>query len=390
MAAPVIADDLLILDVRDDAELELLLKLSDALLGVRPALARPGTQLRDQLIQLLKFLPRALADALTLPRLKDLVAHGKLDDLLITDHAIARPHNPWRGRIFRIYRLEFLRMRRSLGNARCGLAIAIEDPGHEPDPLFRIGVGYVRCAESAVPNDVAQFPELLPDHREIIDDRLEITSPGGLLPGVTIEKMQEGFSKIRNKALAHAFLYMNMIEEWGSGIPKLMREMKEYGLRKPEFIDLEIGFRVNLYRNQGDAGVAGSKINASTEKQKTSIENGNSDTKTSITPTNFSIENFCAGNAGLCANTEISTEPDNTSQKGDRTSAEAYPETELNDREKKLLELIRENPGITMNRMAAVCGLSKSSIRYTLDGLRSRGVITRKGSQKKGEWVIHG
>ncbi len=379
MAAPVIADDLLILDVRDDAELELLLKLSDALLGVRP-----GTQLRDQLIQLLKFLPRALADALTLPRLKDLVAHGKLDDLLITDHAIARPHNPWRGRIFRIYRLEFLRMRRSLGNARCGLAIAIGDPGQEPDPLFRIGVCYVRCAEGAVPNDVAQFPELLPDHREIIDDRLEIISPGGLLPGVTIEKMQEGFSKIRNKALAHAFLYMNMIEEWGSGIPKLMREMKEYGLREPEFIDLEIGFRVNLYRNQGDAGVAWSKINASTEKQKTSIEKGNSDTKTSMTPTSCSTENFCA-------NTEISTEPDNTSQKGGRTSAEAYPAGNgLNDREKKLLELIRENPSITMNRMAAGCGLSKSSIRYTLDGLRSREVITRKGSQKKGVWVIHG
>ena len=108
----------------------------------------------------------------------------------------------------------------------------------------------------------------------IYDDRLEITSPGGLLPGVTIEKMQEGFSKIRNKALAHAFLYMNMIEEWGSGIPKLMREMKEYGLREPEFIDLEIGFRVNLYRNRGDAGVAGSKINASTEKQNTSYRNG--------------------------------------------------------------------------------------------------------------------
>jgi predicted HTH transcriptional regulator len=109
-----------------------------------------------------------------------------------------------------------------------------------------------------------------------------------------------------------------------------------------------------------------------------------------MTPTNCSTENFCAGNAGFCANTENSTEPDNTSQKDDRTSAEAYSETELNDREKKLLELIRENPSITMNRMAAVCGLSKSSIRYTLDGLRNRGVITRKGSQKKGLWMIHG
>lgn len=48
----------------------------------------------------------------------------------------------------------------------------------------------------------------------IYDDRLEITSPGGLMPGVTLDKMKEGYSKIRNRALAHAFLYMNLIEAW--------------------------------------------------------------------------------------------------------------------------------------------------------------------------------
>ncbi len=82
----------------------------------------------------------------------------------------------------------------------------------------------------------------------VYDDRLEITSPGGLLPGVTIERMKEGYSKIRNRALAHAFLYMNMIEAWGSGIPKLMESMREYGLEEPEFIDMGIGLRINLYR----------------------------------------------------------------------------------------------------------------------------------------------
>lgn len=39
----------------------------------------------------------------------------------------------------------------------------------------------------------------------IYDDRLEITSPGGLMPGVTIGRMKEGYSQIRNRALAHAF-----------------------------------------------------------------------------------------------------------------------------------------------------------------------------------------
>ena len=44
----------------------------------------------------------------------------------------------------------------------------------------------------------------------IYDDRLEITSPGGLLPGVTIELMKEGFSKIRNRSLANAFAYTEL------------------------------------------------------------------------------------------------------------------------------------------------------------------------------------
>ena len=62
--------------------------------------------------------------------------------------------------------------------------------------------------------------------------------------------MKQGFSKIRNRALANAFAYMNLVEAWGSGIPKLMQSMKEYGLREPEFVDMDVAFRVNLYRGQ--------------------------------------------------------------------------------------------------------------------------------------------
>lgn len=35
----------------------------------------------------------------------------------------------------------------------------------------------------------------------------------------------------------------------GSGIPKLMDAMREYGLREPEFRDMQIVFRINLYRD---------------------------------------------------------------------------------------------------------------------------------------------
>ena len=61
------------------------------------------------------------------------------------------------------------------------------------------------------------------------DNRLEITSPGKLPMGQTIERMKEGYSKIRNEALA--FAYMNLIEHWGSGIPRIIDKVKAAGLR---------------------------------------------------------------------------------------------------------------------------------------------------------------
>ena len=57
-------------------------------------------------------------------------------------------------------------------------------------------------------NAVMNCSFLQPSHIQvaIYDDRLEITSTGGLMPGMTIERMKEGYSKIRNRALAHDFL----------------------------------------------------------------------------------------------------------------------------------------------------------------------------------------
>ena len=88
----------------------------------------------------------------------------------------------------------------------------------------------------------------------LFDDRLEVTSPGMLDNEITIEKMKTGLSKIRNKGIAAAFSYMNIVEAWGSGIPKMFREAKEYGLREPKLLDMGSDFRVNLYRKAAAVG----------------------------------------------------------------------------------------------------------------------------------------
>lgn len=91
----------------------------------------------------------------------------------------------------------------------------------------------------------------------IYDNRLEITSPGKIPMGQTLERMKEGYSQIRNEALACAFAYMNLIEHWGSGIPRIIGRVRAAGLSEPEFIGGDVDLRINIYRNQSCKETAG-------------------------------------------------------------------------------------------------------------------------------------
>lgn len=161
----------------------------------------------------------------------------------------------------------------------------------------------------------------------VYDDRLEITSPGGLMPGVTLDKMKEGYSKIRNRALTHAFSYMNLIEAWGSGIPKLMEAMREYGLRDPEFCDLEIGFRINLYRKEENE-LKGSQKGAEKElKNRAQIKNG-------------------------------------------------------------ILQRMQENPAITQRKLMEEFELTRKQIQTIIKELQENGIVERQGPARSGKWVV--
>ena len=82
----------------------------------------------------------------------------------------------------------------------------------------------------------------------LYDDRLEVSSPGTLYGGLTMEEAMGGRSKIRNRAVAEVFSRMELIEEWGTGIQRILKRAREYGLPTPEFLEIGGTFRVNLYR----------------------------------------------------------------------------------------------------------------------------------------------
>lgn len=41
---------------------------------------------------------------------------------------------------------------------------------------------------------------------------------------------------------------MGLIEAWGTGIPRMIKECREYGLREPVFEELGDGIRITIFR----------------------------------------------------------------------------------------------------------------------------------------------
>ena len=123
---------------------------------------------------------------------------------------------------------------------------------------------------------------------------------------------------------------MKIIEKWGSGIPRIIRECKEYGLPEPEFLDFDGDFRVNMYRK---AAVGA---------------NGISDTKNDTNDTNDTNE----------TNETIA------------------------------MRLIHENPAITQKEMKEKMGVSIVTIKRLMADLQKNGKIQRQGSSRSGKWLI--
>ena len=161
----------------------------------------------------------------------------------------------------------------------------------------------------------------------LFDDRLEVTSPGMLLNGVSIKKMKEGYSKPRNRAIASAFAYMKIIEKWGSGIPRILLECSEYGLPEPDF---DGDFRVNMYRQLP-------------EKDWSHTDDTKHDTNDT-----------------------------------------------LSENDTKILNLIRENPSITQAELKEKLQVSIVTVKRLMANLQKRGLIERQGSSRKGKWIIIG
>ena len=83
----------------------------------------------------------------------------------------------------------------------------------------------------------------------IYDDVLNIVSPGGLPSSLTEETILEGRSEIRNRVVARVFKELDYIEQWGSGIRRIISACATAGLAAPVFREKGDFFDVEIFRN---------------------------------------------------------------------------------------------------------------------------------------------
>jgi len=77
-------------------------------------------------------------------------------------------------------------------------------------------------------------------------DRIEVENPGGLLPPITVETLGHTPPVWRNPDLAGLLYRLGYIEQFGTGIERMRRDMRAHGLPEPRFETGPGWFRVTF------------------------------------------------------------------------------------------------------------------------------------------------
>ncbi len=124
-------------------------------------------------------------------------------------------------------------------------SIEISSSRHTPRPMVPPIAVREAVINAAVHADYSERGT--PISVSIFSDRIEVENPGLLPFGLTIEDIQGGASKLRNRVIGRVFKDLQLIEQWGSGIQRMTNACREAGLAEPLLEERAAGFRVTIY-----------------------------------------------------------------------------------------------------------------------------------------------
>ena len=169
-------------------------------------------------------------------------------------------------------------------------------------------------------------------HLDIYDDRIVVTSPGGMYNGMLIQNLDisDVSSERRNPILANVMAQLDFMEKRGSGLTRICNETKALeGYKdelKPVFKSTPTQFQTIIYAN-----VDGELVTKDVTKDVTK---------------------------------------------------------ELPERQLVILQMVSANASITISEMSHKAGVVIRTIIRDIENLQTKGYLTRKGGRKDGEWLL--
>ena len=103
----------------------------------------------------------------------------------------------------------------------------------------------------------------------VYDDRIEFVSVGGLPSGIALEDILLGLSVCRNPKLAAVFYRLNLIEAYGTGMPKILKAYAGSGV-KPKIEVSSNAFKITL-PNRNSATRALTAVSDTTKSKEEQI-----------------------------------------------------------------------------------------------------------------------
>ena len=168
------------------------------------------------------------------------------------------------------------------------------------------------------------FSNEVPPKFEFFKDRIEVTSTGGLPQGLNQTEFFEGFSVPRNKEIMRIFRDLRLVEQLGSGIPRILQSYSRTCFK----------FSDNFLRMRFPA------ISPSLSQNQQEVR---------------LVEGLVEG---------------------------------LVETQKKMIYLISDNPTITIKELSESLGVSTTAIDKNLVKLKEKNILKRVGGDKIGSWEI--
>lgn len=179
-----------------------------------------------------------------------------------------------------------------------------------------------------------QYESCTPIQISVYDDRLYIANCGKLPENWTVDNlMSKHASKPYNPSIANVYYLAGFIESWGRGIEKICQACDEDGSPRPEYTI-----------HPGDIMI---KFTALEDRV---IRIGSQRVTTKVTK-KVTIN--------------------------------------VTDKEEEILNLIREDPGYSMDEMAKKLSVSRKTVAARIKSLKEKEMIERIGANKNGHWQIN-